>query len=49
MFSFMWIMPPRVMTQSVGQSAAALRGGGTGGRASRGGGKTRGRSSDQGD
>ncbi|GKD38025.1 hypothetical protein Tco_1258232, partial [Tanacetum coccineum] len=48
MFSLVWIMPPRVMTQSAGRPAAAPQGGGTGGRASRGGGRTRGRSSDQG-
>ncbi|GKE88942.1 hypothetical protein Tco_1566417, partial [Tanacetum coccineum] len=43
------IIPPTMMTQSVGRSAAASRGGGTSVRAGRGGGKTRGRSSDQGD
>ncbi|GKA60678.1 putative reverse transcriptase domain-containing protein, partial [Tanacetum coccineum] len=41
-------MPPRMMTQSAGRPAAASRGGGTGGRAGRGGGRTRGRSGDQG-
>ncbi|GJY87211.1 hypothetical protein Tco_0501839 [Tanacetum coccineum] len=35
MFSLVWIMPPRVMTQSAGQPAAAPRGGGTGGRVGR--------------
>ncbi|GKB59474.1 putative reverse transcriptase domain-containing protein [Tanacetum coccineum] len=42
-------MPPMMMTQSVGQPAAASRGGGLGGRAGRGGGRTRGRYGDQGD
>ncbi|GJZ76121.1 hypothetical protein Tco_0640586 [Tanacetum coccineum] len=37
------------MTQSVGRPAVASRGGGTGGRASSGGGRTRGCSSNQGD
>ncbi|GKC64817.1 hypothetical protein Tco_1097415 [Tanacetum coccineum] len=36
MFSLVLIMPPRVMTQSVGRPAAAPRGGGTGGRVGRG-------------
>ncbi|GKD01870.1 hypothetical protein Tco_1172144 [Tanacetum coccineum] len=48
MFSLVWIMPPRVITRSAGRPATAPRGGGTGGRASRGGGRTRGRSGDQG-
>ncbi|GJS38316.1 putative reverse transcriptase domain-containing protein [Tanacetum coccineum] len=42
MFSLVWIMPPRVMTQSVGWPAAESRGGGTGGQVGRGGGKGRG-------
>nr|GEV05045.1 reverse transcriptase domain-containing protein [Tanacetum cinerariifolium] len=42
------IMPPRMTTQSVGRPAAASQGGGTGGRADRGGSRTKGRSSDQG-
>nr|GEW36487.1 reverse transcriptase domain-containing protein [Tanacetum cinerariifolium] len=42
-------MSPRVMTQSAGWPTVASRVGGTGGRASRGGGRTRGRSGDQGD
>ncbi|GJT20863.1 hypothetical protein Tco_0890800, partial [Tanacetum coccineum] len=33
MFSLVWIMPPRVMTHSVGQPAAVSQGGGTGRRA----------------
>ncbi|GJX94775.1 putative reverse transcriptase domain-containing protein [Tanacetum coccineum] len=37
MFSFVWIMPPSVMTQSVGRPAAELLGGGTGVRVGRGG------------
>ncbi|GJU86539.1 reverse transcriptase domain-containing protein [Tanacetum coccineum] len=41
-------MPSMMMTQSARRPAAASRGGGTGGRASRGGGRTRGLSSDQG-
>ncbi|GKE79269.1 hypothetical protein Tco_1545389, partial [Tanacetum coccineum] len=36
------IIPPTMMTQSAGRPAAASRGGGTGGRAGSGGGKTRG-------
>nr|GEX93079.1 reverse transcriptase domain-containing protein [Tanacetum cinerariifolium] len=47
MFSLVWIMPPRMMTRSASRPAAASRGGGTGGRASRGGRRTRGRSGDQ--
>ncbi|GKA71114.1 hypothetical protein Tco_0777253, partial [Tanacetum coccineum] len=43
------IMPPTMMTRSIGQLAAVSRGGGTGGRAGKGGGRTRGRSGDQGD
>nr|GEV09077.1 hypothetical protein [Tanacetum cinerariifolium] len=35
MFSLMWIMPPRVMTRSTDQHAAAPQGGGTGGRVGR--------------
>ncbi|GJR06123.1 hypothetical protein Tco_0529107 [Tanacetum coccineum] len=42
-------MSTRMTTRSVGRPAAASRGGGTGGRADRGGGRTRGRSGDQGD
>ncbi|GJX67606.1 reverse transcriptase domain-containing protein [Tanacetum coccineum] len=42
-------MPPRTTTRSAGRPAAASRGGGTGGRAGRGGGRTRGHSGDQGD
>nr|GEV14574.1 transposon Ty3-G Gag-Pol polyprotein [Tanacetum cinerariifolium] len=41
-------MPPKMTTQSVGRPAAASQGGGTGGRADKGGSRTRGRSSDQG-
>ncbi|GJS23723.1 hypothetical protein Tco_0452355 [Tanacetum coccineum] len=48
MFSLVWIMPPRVMTRSTGWPAVIPRGGGMGGRASRGGGRTRGRSGDHG-
>ncbi|GKG02991.1 hypothetical protein Tco_0310627, partial [Tanacetum coccineum] len=40
------IMPPTMMTRSAGWLAATSQGGGTGGRASRGGGRTRGRSGD---
>ncbi|GJY18967.1 reverse transcriptase domain-containing protein [Tanacetum coccineum] len=43
------IMPPRMTTRSAGRAIATLRGGRTGGRTSRGGGRTRGRSGDQGD
>ncbi|GKE66102.1 hypothetical protein Tco_1520263, partial [Tanacetum coccineum] len=42
-------MSPTMTTQSIGQLAAVSRGGGTGGRAGKGGGRTRGRSGDQGD
>ncbi|GJS67258.1 reverse transcriptase domain-containing protein [Tanacetum coccineum] len=42
-------MPPRMTTRSAGRPTSASRGGGTGGRAGRGGGRTRGPSSDQGD
>ncbi|GJU25934.1 hypothetical protein Tco_1164555 [Tanacetum coccineum] len=42
------IMPPRMMTRRAGQPAAASQGG-MGGRAGRGGGRTRGRFGDQGD
>ncbi|GKB15235.1 hypothetical protein Tco_0849158 [Tanacetum coccineum] len=35
MFSLVWIMPPGVMTRSVGRPAAAPQGGGTGGRVGR--------------
>ncbi|GKB22100.1 putative reverse transcriptase domain-containing protein [Tanacetum coccineum] len=42
-------MPPRMMTQSASRPAVASRGGGTGGQASRGGGRTRGRFGDQSD
>ncbi|GJX43838.1 putative reverse transcriptase domain-containing protein [Tanacetum coccineum] len=42
-------MLPMMMTQSAVRPAAASRGGGTGGQAGRGGGRTRGHSSDQGD
>ncbi|GJU28839.1 hypothetical protein Tco_1172428 [Tanacetum coccineum] len=41
-------MPPRMTTRSDGRPAAASRGGVTGGRAGRGGGKTRGRPGDRG-
>ncbi|GJS10307.1 hypothetical protein Tco_0367103 [Tanacetum coccineum] len=41
-------MPPMMTTQSVGLPAATSRGGGTGGRAGRGDGRTRGYSGDQG-
>ncbi|GJR02715.1 putative reverse transcriptase domain-containing protein [Tanacetum coccineum] len=37
MFSLVWIMPPRVMTRSVGRPAAESLGGGTGVRVGRGG------------
>nr|GEZ57071.1 hypothetical protein [Tanacetum cinerariifolium] len=40
-------MPPKMTTQSAGRLAAASRGGGTGGRASKGGGRTRGRYGDR--
>ncbi|GKE46439.1 hypothetical protein Tco_1477697, partial [Tanacetum coccineum] len=43
------IMPPKMTTRSAGRPAAASRGDGTGGRASRGGGRTGGRYGDQGD
>ncbi|GJS22215.1 hypothetical protein Tco_0450847 [Tanacetum coccineum] len=49
MFSLMWIMPLRVMTQSADQLVVASQGGGMGGLAGRGGGRTKGRSGDQGD
>nr|GEX07010.1 hypothetical protein [Tanacetum cinerariifolium] len=49
MFSLVWIMPPRVMTESAGRPAVASRGGGTVGRAVSGGGRTRGHSGDHGD
>ncbi|GJU39801.1 reverse transcriptase domain-containing protein [Tanacetum coccineum] len=42
-------MPPTMMNQSASRPAAASRGGGTGGRVGRGGGRTRGHSGDQGD
>nr|GEW74607.1 reverse transcriptase domain-containing protein [Tanacetum cinerariifolium] len=42
-------MSPRVMTRSAGWPIVASRVGGTGGRAGRGGGRTKGRSGDQGD
>ncbi|GJV83032.1 putative reverse transcriptase domain-containing protein [Tanacetum coccineum] len=42
-------MPPRMTTRSAGRPAAASRGEGTCGLAGRGGGRTRGHSSDQGD
>ncbi|GJS40069.1 putative reverse transcriptase domain-containing protein [Tanacetum coccineum] len=42
-------MPPTMTTQSAGRPAAASHGGETGGRAGRGGGRTRGCSGDQGD
>ncbi|GJZ50391.1 hypothetical protein Tco_0604581 [Tanacetum coccineum] len=42
------IMPPKMTTQSVGRPVTTSRGGGTGGRASRGGGRTRVCSGDQG-
>ncbi|GJT93489.1 hypothetical protein Tco_1082334, partial [Tanacetum coccineum] len=42
-------MPPTMTTQSAGRPAVASRGGGTGGRACRGGGRTRGRSGNRGD
>nr|GEV02829.1 reverse transcriptase domain-containing protein [Tanacetum cinerariifolium] len=41
MFSLVWIMPPRMMTRSVGRPVAKSRGGGTGGRVGRGGGRGR--------
>ncbi|GKG19381.1 hypothetical protein Tco_0376480, partial [Tanacetum coccineum] len=37
MFSLVWIMPPRVITQSVGRPVAESRGGGTGEQVGRGG------------
>ncbi|GKE15630.1 reverse transcriptase domain-containing protein [Tanacetum coccineum] len=49
MFSLVYIMPPMMTTRSVGRPAAASRGGGTGGRAGSGDGRTRGRSGNQGD
>ncbi|GKE47873.1 hypothetical protein Tco_1479131 [Tanacetum coccineum] len=42
------IMPPMMTTRSAGWPAAASRGGGTGGRADRSGGRTRGHYGDQG-
>ncbi|GKD86352.1 hypothetical protein Tco_1357506, partial [Tanacetum coccineum] len=42
------IMPLRITTQSAGQATVAPQGGRTGGHTSRGGGRTRGRSGDQG-
>ncbi|GJV93483.1 hypothetical protein Tco_1541296 [Tanacetum coccineum] len=42
-------MPPTMTTRSASRPAAASRGGGTGGRANRGGGRTRGHFGDQGD
>ncbi|GJV24713.1 putative reverse transcriptase domain-containing protein [Tanacetum coccineum] len=36
MFSLMWIMPSKVITQSAGRPAVAPRGGGTGGRVGKG-------------
>ncbi|GJZ87489.1 putative reverse transcriptase domain-containing protein [Tanacetum coccineum] len=42
MFSLVWIMPPRVMTRSVGRLAAESRGWGMGGRVGRAGGRGRG-------
>ncbi|GJS55138.1 hypothetical protein Tco_0628500, partial [Tanacetum coccineum] len=42
-------MPPTMMTRSAGRTVAASRGGGTGGRAGKGDGRTRGRFGDQGD
>ncbi|GKE66202.1 reverse transcriptase domain-containing protein [Tanacetum coccineum] len=42
-------MPPTMTTRSAGRPAATSQGGGTGGRASSGGGRTRGRFGDQGD
>ncbi|GJR56968.1 hypothetical protein Tco_1499130 [Tanacetum coccineum] len=49
MFSLVWIMPPRVMTQSVGRLAAASRGGGTGGQVGGQGSKVGKQGSNQGD
>ncbi|GJY48538.1 hypothetical protein Tco_0438494, partial [Tanacetum coccineum] len=43
------IMPPTMTTQSAGRPAVTSRGGGMGGRAGSGGGRTRGHSGDQGD
>nr|GFC26017.1 hypothetical protein [Tanacetum cinerariifolium] len=37
MFSLVWIMPPKVMTQSAGRPVSESRGGGTGVRVGRGG------------
>nr|GEY76713.1 hypothetical protein [Tanacetum cinerariifolium] len=42
-------MPPTMTTRSAGRPDVASRGRGTGGRVSRGGGKTKGHSGDQGD
>ncbi|GJT86145.1 hypothetical protein Tco_1067862 [Tanacetum coccineum] len=42
------MMPPRMMTRSAGHATATPQGGRMGGRTGRGGGKTRGRSGDQG-
>ncbi|GKD85115.1 hypothetical protein Tco_1356269 [Tanacetum coccineum] len=36
MFSLLWIMPPRVMTRSIGWHVAESRGGGTGERIGKG-------------
>nr|GFC21758.1 reverse transcriptase domain-containing protein [Tanacetum cinerariifolium] len=42
-------MPPKITIQSAGRPTVASRGGGMGGRAGRGGGRTRGHSGEQGD
>ncbi|GKA74134.1 putative reverse transcriptase domain-containing protein [Tanacetum coccineum] len=49
MSSLVWIMPPRMTTQSAGRATAAPRGGTTGGRTGKGGGIIRGPSGDQGE
>nr|GEV32277.1 hypothetical protein [Tanacetum cinerariifolium] len=49
MFFLVWIMPPTMMTRCAGRPAIASRGGGMGGRVGSGGGRTRGRSGNQGD
>ncbi|GKF33074.1 hypothetical protein Tco_0106274 [Tanacetum coccineum] len=41
MFSLMWIMPPKMRTQSAGRPVAESQGGGTGVRVGRGGGRGR--------
>nr|GEY42686.1 hypothetical protein [Tanacetum cinerariifolium] len=49
MFYLVWIVSPKVMTQSAGRPSATSRGRGTSRRVGRGGGRTKGCPSDQGD